>query len=292
MSTRAIETPDWRTLLVHEEGDPGGFPVLVHHGTPSDGRLYGPWFPDATSKGIRLIGYDRPGYGGSSRHAGRKVADAARDVETIANALELDRFATWGISGGAPHALACAALLPDRVAAAASLAAPAPYGAEQLDWQAGMGEGNIAEFGAALEGEETLRPALENERAQMLGTDAKQLQEAMGSVLSPLDARTMSGELAQHLFATMAGGLADGVDGWLDDDLAFVADWGFSVESIAVPTLLLQGEQDLMVPPDHGRWLAERLRDAEARIDPSEGHLTLYENRIPDVHAWLLEHAA
>jgi pimeloyl-ACP methyl ester carboxylesterase len=160
VSDRAVETPDGRTLLVHEDGDPGGRIVVYQHGTPSDGRLYRSWIDDAKERGIRLVGYDRPGYGGSSRHRGRKVVSAVQDVSAIVDALGGGPFATWGISGGAPHALACAALAPGLVAAA-TLAAPAPYGSKDLDWLKGMGEGNVAEFGASLAREDELRPLLE-----------------------------------------------------------------------------------------------------------------------------------
>jgi len=288
VSTRAVETGDGRTLLVHVEGDPAGPIVVFHHGTPSDGRLYEPWIEDAKSRGIRLVGYDRPGYGGSTRHPGRKVVDAARDVQAIVDALGGGRFATWGISGGAPHALACAATLEDvGLVAAASLAAPAPWGAEGLDWLAGMGEGNVAEFGASLEGEAALRPMLEEMRGGMLHATPDQVRMSMASVLSQVDFDVFSGSLAEYLHATLHGALDGGADGWLDDDLAFVDDWGFGLGSLPVPMLLLQGEHDLMVPPAHFHWLEERLSGAEARFAPDEGHLTLYERVVPAVHEWL-----
>src|SRR5207244_7556810 len=153
------------------------------HGTPSDGRLYEPWVEDAKRRGIRLVGYDRPGYGGSTRHPGRKVVDAASDVAAIVVALGGGAFATWGISGGAPHALACASAQPNGLVAAASLAAPAPYPAEGLDWLAGMGEGNVAEFGASLDGEAKLRPMLEETRGAMLAASPEQMREELASVL-------------------------------------------------------------------------------------------------------------
>jgi pimeloyl-ACP methyl ester carboxylesterase len=288
VSDRRFETPDGRTLLVHDDGDPAGPIVVFHHGTPSDGRLYQPWVEDALRRGIRLVGYDRPGYGGSTRQPGRKVVDAARDVRTIVDALGGGPFATWGVSGGAPHALACAAVLADAgLVAAASLAAPAPYGADGFDWLAGMGEGNVVEFGTALEGEGALRPLLEGMRSGMLAASPDQIREEMASVLSPVDFEVFSGELAGYLHATLHGALDAGADGWLDDDLAFVAGWGFRLGALPTPTLLFQGAHDLMVPPAHFRWLDERLSGAESRFAPDEGHLTLYERVVPIVHEWL-----
>ena len=286
MSDRAVETRDGRTLLVHEAGDPSGSIVVYQHGTPSDGRLFGPWAEDAGRRGIRLVGYDRPGYGGSTRDPGRRVADAAEDVLEVVDALGGGPFATWGISGGAPHALACAALASGELVAAAALAAPAPYGAEDLDWLAGMGEGNVAEFGAALEGEDALRALLEEMSSGLLAASPEEIRDEMASVLSPVDFEVFSGDVGEFLGSSLRSALAAGVDGWLDDDLAFVADWGFAPNHLEVPTLVVQGEHDLMVPPAHFRWLEARV-PAEARFEPEEGHLTLYARFVPTVHEWL-----
>ena len=286
----AIETADGRLLTVYDAGDPAGAPVLFHHGTPSSGLPYEPHVLLAETQGVRLLSYDRAGYGDSSRHAGRGVGDVAADAARIADALGLDRFGTWGLSGGGPHALACAALLPDRVAAAASAAGVAPYGAEGLDWLAGMGEANVAEFGAALAGEETLRPALEAEAEGMTGVTGPRFVEAMRTLLSPPDVAVVEGRaLGDHLAATFARGLARGVDGWLDDDLAFVRPWGFDPAAIERPVLAVQGEQDLMVPAGHGDWLAARIPGAEGWFSADEGHLTLFETRsVERIHEWLL----
>jgi pimeloyl-ACP methyl ester carboxylesterase len=141
-----LRTDDGRMLAVEEAGDLKGDAVLVHAGTPYSRYLYSPAVAEATSRGLRLLSYDRPGYGGSTPHAGRTVADCAADVRQICGVLGIDRLATWGFSGGGPHALACAALLPDLVVAAASLGGFAPPDAEGLDRFAGMGERNHAFF--------------------------------------------------------------------------------------------------------------------------------------------------
>jgi len=143
---RAITAPDGRTLTVREGGEARGVPVLVLHGTPGSSLMYEPHLRDAEQRGIRLFSYDRPGYGGSTRHKGRNVADCAEDVVAVCDALGIERFCVWGISGGGPHTLAAAALLPDRIAAAAVLASAAPYDGEGLDFFAGMGDQNIEEF--------------------------------------------------------------------------------------------------------------------------------------------------
>lgn len=282
-----LETPDGRVLAVMEGGDPAGPAVVVHHGTPMSRLLYGPNVADAEVRGLRLIGYDRPGYGDSTPQPGRTVADAATDVATIADALGIDRFATWGISGGGPHALACAALLPERVVAAASLAAAAPYEAEGLDFVDGMGEGNVKEFGLILEGREKLEPFLCAERDALLAAGQEGLAEGMRTLLTPVDAAAFTGETAEFLFESLRVGSAERIDGWLDDDLAFVKPWGCSVEQISVPVLLWQGAEDRFVPLAHGEWLASRIPTCQAHLSPEDGHITLLVRRVGEVHEWL-----
>ncbi len=279
-----LETPDGRLLHINDDGDPDGAPVIVHHGTPGVGDLYAPWLED----GVRLIGFDRAGYRGSTRDRGRDIAAVAPDVRVIADALGLESFATWGISGGGPHALACAALLPDRVYAAAAVASPAPYEADGLDWMAGGGEQNVVEFNAALQGETAVRPLLEQWHGAMNAGGAEGMRDEMASLLGGADLAALTGELAEYLHAGVAE--SGGVDGWLDDDLAFVAPWGFGLETIAVPVLVRHGEQDQFVAAGHSRWLGEHIPGAEVRITAGDGHLTLYEHAIPEIHAWLLGH--
>jgi pimeloyl-ACP methyl ester carboxylesterase len=288
---QTIQTQDNRMLAVHEAGDPQGFPVLFHHGTPSAGLPYGPHAALAREQGIRLIGYDRPGYGDSTRARDRRVEACVADVREIADALALDTFATWGISGGGPHALACAALFDDRLKAAASLASVAPYDAEGLDWLEGMGEDNHVEFGAVLEGEEALRAYCEPVTAEMLSAKPEELVQVLDSLLGPEDKAVLTGRFAEYMLECDHHGLARGVDGWVDDDVAFAEPWGFSVEAISRPVLLLHGDDDRFVPVSHGHWLAARIPGVEARIDATDGHLTLFERRMREVNAWLLSHS-
>jgi len=286
-----IETAGGRYLTVYDAGDPAGAPIFFHHGTPSSGAPYEPHVRLAERDGVRLVSYDRAGYGDSSRQPGRTIGDVAGDVARIADELDLERFATWGLSGGGPHALACAARLPRRVRAVASVAGVAPYGSDGFDWVAGMGEGNVEEFGAALAGEETLRPALEAEAAGSAGMTGEQYAEVLRTVLSaPDEAVLEETDLGDYFAEGFGRSLARGVDGWLDDDLAFVQPWGFEPADIAPPALVVQGRQDLMVPPAHGAWLVAAIPGAESWFSEDEGHLTLFTARsVERIHDWLLE---
>ena len=289
MTTHEVRTPDGRTLAVLEVGSPDGPAIVAHHGSPGAGRLFRTEVESAQQRGLRLITYDRPGFAGSSRHEGRAVADAAADVTAILDALGVERFATYGTSGGGPHALACAALLGGRCVAAATLAGVGAADAPDLDWLAGMGEGNQAEFGAAREGRERLTAFLEADAAGLVQAGPDQLADAMRPHLSDVDARVLTGEVAEFLVDQIHSGLAPGVGGWIDDDLAFISPWGFELASIDVPVLVWQGEQDLMVPAAHGEWLRGHVPGAQGEALAGEGHLTLFVNRVTDVHAWLAE---
>jgi pimeloyl-ACP methyl ester carboxylesterase len=283
---RTVQTPDGRVLAVEDDGDPAGRPVLVHEGTPSSRLIYGPHVRDAAERGLRLIGYDRPGYGGSSPNPGRTVADCAADVRAICAALGLDRLAMWGISGGGPHVLACAALLPDLVAAAASLASLAPYDADGLDYFAGMGQDNVDDIKLELSDPAAARVKTEKDWAQFMALTPDDIANGFRSLLTPTDAAVLTGELARFLTSSMQDGLAPGSEGWTEDT-CMVRPWGFSVADITVPVLLLHGRQDKFVPFGHGEWLAARIPGVEARLSDDDGHLTLLQYRVPEVHAWL-----
>jgi pimeloyl-ACP methyl ester carboxylesterase len=285
----SVGTPDGRTLTVREGGDPGGVPVLVHNGTPGSSLLYGPHLEDAEERGIRLFSYDRPGYGASTRQPGRRVADCAVDVAAVCDALEIERLCVWGVSGGGPHALATAALLPDRVAAVASIASVAPLDAEGLDFTAGMGELNVEGFEAIRRGEEAHRAQHELEVASLRDATPEGLVEAWRSVLGPSDLAILDTELAEFGLDMIRAGFTESTDGWFDDDVVFVSPWGFDLASIRVPALLVHGEQDRFVPFSHGLWLAGHVPGAEAWLTADDGHLTLGFGRIGEVHEWLLE---
>ncbi len=286
---RTVRTPDGRTLAIEEAGDLGGRPVLVHNGTPNSRHLYGPAAADAAARGLRLIGYDRPGYGGSTPQPGRTVADCAADVRAICAGLGIDRLAMWGVSGGGPHVLACAALLPDLVPAAVSLASLAPAGADGLDWFDGMGQENVDDFRLLASDPQAARGKLEKEREDTLAASAADLSELLKTLLAPTDAAALTGEFAEYLVYTGREGLALGSHGWWEDGVAHAGRWGSELSDIRIPVLLMRGRRDQFVPFGHGQWLAARIPGVDARLQDDDGHLTLETNRLGEVHAWLAD---
>jgi len=277
-------------LRVEEAGDPHGKAILMHHGTPGSAVLYGPHVSDAMDRSIRLIGYDRPGYGGSTAHPGRTVADCAADVRSIADVLGVNRLGVWGFSGGGPHALACAALLPDLVVAVGSLAAIAPYGAPGLDYFAGMGEENVDDIKLMLADEPAARAKAIDDRERLLALSAEDMAKAFPTLLSAVDAAAVTAGMAEYLWQSGQIGLASSDQGWWDDGKAHLQPWGFAFESTRVPVQLWHGRHDRFVPFRHGEWLAGKIPGVEAHLTDDDGHLTLMQNRVGQLHAWLLEH--
>ena len=288
MSEHDVSAPDGRTLRVSDVGDPGGAPVLVHHGMPGSRLPSASDVARAQRRGIRLLGYDRPGYGGSTRLEGRNVADCAADVRAIAGALGIEKLAVWGVSAGGPHAAACAALLSGLVPAVAVLASAAPWGAPGLDYFAGMGEENVIDTRLLLQDPAAARAKLEGDRRDLLGAEVAGMMEQMRSLLAPVDAAVLGGDVGHHLLEQMRLGIAPGPDGWWDDGIAEIGDWGFGLSQIRTPVLVMHGRQDRFVPFAHGEWLAANLPGVKARLSDDDGHITLTVNRLDEVYDWLL----
>jgi pimeloyl-ACP methyl ester carboxylesterase len=271
-----VSATDGRQLQAVVAGPPDGELVLLHHGTPGSAtRVYPPYVELAVARGLRLAGYSRPGYGNSERHQGRTVADCAADAAAVADALGAREFMTVGGSGGGPHALACAALLPDRIKAAATVAGVAPTDADGLDWHDGMAKENLEEFAAARAGREQLQEFIDRFAGELREVDGDQLLESLGSLVSPPDAAVLTGEYAEFAAASMRESVRTGIWGWFDDDLALLGDWGFDLEAIRAPVSVWQGRQDRFVPPSHGEWLAANVGGARRHVLDEHGHLSL-----------------
>ncbi|MBP2704049.1 alpha/beta hydrolase [Microbispora sp. RL4-1S] len=285
--TQIVLAPDGRRLAVEERGKPGGRPVFLLHGTP--GSRLGP-SPRATvlyRLGIRLISFDRPGYGCSDRMKGRAVADVAADVAAIADALGVCRFAVVGRSGGAPHALACAALLPDRLTRAAALVGLAPRGAEGLDWFEGMAESNVVEYRFAQAARRAVASRLAS-AAEQIRADPASKVVGLSQQVPESDRRVVADHgIRRMLVRTFAEGLRDSADGWVDDVLAFCGEWGFDPAAIGTPTLLWHGENDIFSPVSHTRWLGERIPTATLKVERGKAHFGAFDV-LPKVILWLV----
>jgi pimeloyl-ACP methyl ester carboxylesterase len=264
---------DGRTLHAYDT-ERGDLVVYWHHGTPNIGTPPKPLFEVGDRLGIRWIAHDRPGYGASTPRPGRDVASAAGDVAAVADALGVERFAVLGHSGGTPHALACAALLPDRVLAAAGGAGLAPHGAAGLDWLAGMSPLSELTHRSSLEGR-AAREAFE-------AADRPEME------FTPTDLAAFDGDWGW--FAEVVGpAIESGPAAQVDDDLAYVAPWGFDPGTITAPILLLHGEADRVVPAAHSRWLAEHCPTAELRLTPGDGHISVLNHAASSLE-WLARH--
>ncbi len=269
-----IELEDGRRLDVMVSGPIGGLPLVFHHGTPGAATPIRALERAAHDRGLRYVSFSRPGYGSSSRLRGRRVVDVVSDTAAVLTAVEADRCLLAGWSGGGPHALACGA----RLASAAGtlvISGVAPYDLAELDWMAGMGEDNVAEFGAALQGEATLRPLLDEARETLKDVDAPGIVASLDSLLPEVDKAVLTEEFGEDMAASFAEALRHGVDGWVDDDLAFTEPWGFDFDELAGPVMIWQGDADLMVPFAHGEALAARIPRASVHLEEGEGHLSV-----------------
>jgi pimeloyl-ACP methyl ester carboxylesterase len=275
VSERDVQLDDGRMLRAHDSGLSGGaaFTLFWHHGSPQTGALLEPLLAAAAERGIRLLSYGRPSYGGSTPRPGRDVASAAADVAQIADAFGIGQFAVMGASGGGPHALACAALLPGRVAGAVCLASPAPM-TDDFDWFDGM----VSPGGP---------------RAAMAGRDAREryaaTEEFDPESFTPSDWAALEGAWSS-LGADAGRAGREGPDGLIDDDVAFVSPWGFEVTQITTPVLLVQGGEDRVIPPAHAQWLLRHVPRSELWLRPRDGHVSVLD-ACPVAMDWLLANA-
>jgi pimeloyl-ACP methyl ester carboxylesterase len=265
----AVEV-DGRQVAYAEWGDPNGFPVVVLHGTPGSrlGRFSDPERLAAT--GMRQIGINRPGYGGSTRLPSRAVADVVADVVAVLAELDVGRFAVVGASGGGPHALALAAALPDRVVRCRITAGLAPYGIP--GFFEGMDPHNVEEWELVVsgDGEPEVKRRADVMRTRVLADPGAVYADL---ALTEADRRAMADVRA---FAVRRESLLEALSthhGWYDDDIAFTKPWGFSLAEVQVPVELRYGRYDVMVPPTHGDWLAAALPAAHVTIWDDLGHL-------------------
>lgn len=271
-----VRTEDGRLLLVEVAGPERGDVVFWHHGTPGSRCRDRELLDAGAGRGLRHVSYSRPGYEGSDRLAGRGIADCAGDVEAIVDQLELDSGLVVGESGGCPYALVQAASMPEWTRAAAVIVGPAPFGAEGLDWFAGMAKGNQVEFRTLMAGDAAWRPYLEDrlEKIKAAG-DLRQLFEALDAddVLTDADLQSLERDgLKDEVMLAWKRIAATGLWGWFDDGKALLADWEFGFDEVEAPVAVWHGEDDPAVPVAHGKWVADRLPNATLHLLRGEGH--------------------
>ena len=279
-----------RLLTVSEWGKRTGTPVLLLHGTPGSRLGVAPRPSLLYQLGIRLIAYDRPGYGDSERHMGRTVGDAAADVKAIAKQLEIEEFAVLGRSGGGPHALACAALLPELVTRAAALVSLAPKveqaGGMGASWYEGMTEGNVEVYLRAEQGIDQIAPGL-TERSSTIRADPSVMLTQLLDEVKASDRQVMSDAgIRRMLRVNYQEALRDTGDGWIDDAMAFIGDWGFRVEDIKVPVLLWHGKEDRFSPVRHSQWLHSRIPGSRLELAEGKAHFAAV-SALPGILPWL-----
>jgi pimeloyl-ACP methyl ester carboxylesterase len=249
--------------------------LIYHHGTPAAGPIDGEVLRAAKKYGFRVAELVRPGYINSTREVGRTVADVVPLTLELADHLGFEKFVVMGWSGGGPHALATGALAPERCTGVMSLAGVGPWGDPDLDFLDGMGEENLDEFGAALKGEAQLRALLEQALPNLQKLTGADVIDAMSTLLPEADRASLTGDYAEKTATTFRTAVSTGVNGWLDDDIAFVLPWGFEFDQLKQPLSIWQGLDDLMVPVAHGKYLASKFPHAELRLLEGHGHLSL-----------------
>jgi len=283
--TQVVKAADGRRLAVETSGKPDGAPVFLLHGMPGGRNGPRPRGIVLYRLGIHLISYDRPGYGGSDRQLDRTVADTAGDVAAIAGFLDIDRFGVVGRSGGAPHALACAAVLGERVYSAAALGSLAPFDAEGLDWYGGMADSNVEAYRDA-KADEDLAAELAR-RARQVRSDPESLLRSLWPELVSHD-RKVVGDIALRriLAETYAEALQESATGWIDDVLALRRTWGFKLSEITSPVMLWHGGDDVVSPASHTRWLAGQIDGSTLEVQSGAAHFSAVEV-LPRILAWI-----
>jgi pimeloyl-ACP methyl ester carboxylesterase len=264
---------DGRELEIHDNGITSDKAIVFHHGTPGHVSMWSEWLEAAAAAGIRAFAYSRAGYGTSDRNPGRSVISVNNDIAQLLDAKGISKFVSIGWSGGGPHCIANT--FEPRNVGAISLAGVGAYGVDDLDFLEGMGPENHDEFGAALKGEAVIDQWMEDNAVAMKVVTGDQIREAFGGLIGDADKAVLEGEAADHMASSMRSALAVSFDGWIDDDLVFVKNWGFDLSAITKPVFLWQGDDDFMVPHAHSYWLEKHIPTATLSFKPGEGHISL-----------------
>ena len=264
---------DGRELEILDNGINSDIAIIFHHGTPGHASSWTEWLESAANAGIRALSYSRAGYGTSDRNPGRSVVSINNDIAQLLDAKNITKFVSIGWSGGGPHCIANT--IEPRNVGAISLAGVGAFGVDDLDFLEGMGPENHDEFGAALKGEAEIDQWMEDNAVPMKTVTGAEIREAFGGLIGDADKAVLEGDAADQMAASMRSALAVSFDGWIDDDLVFVKNWGFDLAAITKPVFLWQGDDDFMVPHAHSYWLEKHIPTAKLTFKAGEGHISL-----------------
>ena len=264
---------DGRELEILDNGINSDTAIIFHHGTPGHASSWIEWLESAANAGIRALSYSRAGYGTSDRNPGRSVVSINNDIAQLLDAMNITKFVSIGWSGGGPHCIANT--FEPRNVGAISLAGVGAFGVDDLDFLEGMGPENHDEFGAALKGEAVIDRWMEDNAGSMKTVTGAEIREAFGGLIGDADKAVLEGDAADQMAASMRSALAVSFDGWIDDDLVFVKNWGFDLAAITKPVFLWQGDDDFMVPHAHSYWLEKHIPTAKLTFKAGEGHISL-----------------
>lgn len=202
--------------------------------------------------------------------------------------MGLEEFGVIGRSGGGPHALACAALLPDRIRRAAVLVGLAPAQAEGLDWFAGMAPSNTREYLAVRRQRGLIADRLISIAERIRANPTRHVADFYAE-LTPADRRVVADAAIRRMLSeTYAEAFRTSGYGWIDDLLAFCSPWGFQLSDISVPTMLWHGADDTFSPVEHTRWLAAQIPTSTVIVQPNSAHFAALDI-LPDMLAWVAE---
>jgi pimeloyl-ACP methyl ester carboxylesterase len=244
--------------------------------------LYPPLIEDAKRLGLFVIGYDRPGYGGSTAQPGRTIADHAADLTAIASHLQITQLATVGFSGGGSHAVASAVLLPDLVVASVAFCPPRPIETPSVGLTAEE-EVNPQPIFDPL----AARPPLEQEREEILAITQEGILEV--NLAFPEKQRVSTAFLDFH-YGSMKAAIQPGAEGPLEDIRAYFTPWGLDLNANRIPIAIWHGKADATVSYTHGEWLAENTPHAEIHLTETDSHRSIFENSYDEAMEWLLPH--
>lgn len=276
-----LQLSDGREFEYFDNGVKSDKAILFLHGTPGDATAWTKWLKEITA--VTAIATSRPGYGLSARNRGRTIASDLENQSQVLDHLGITSFVAIGWSGGGPHSLNMTR--DSRCVAAFTLAGVGEYGREDLDFLAGMGPENHDEFGEALRGEAAITAWMERNAVSFRDVTGAQMIEAFGGLIGDADKRALTPQVAEESAATMRRALAKSFTGWIDDDLAFVQDFGFDLHRISKPVVIWQGDDDFMVPQAHSKWLASHIPGSQLRFVPGHGHISLGEEFRPNIIA-------